>query len=208
MQTHASSPRGSGSHRSQQRPGDTFGRRRIFLGWGLFLCGLTQLLIAVVYHVNPRGAGTGQADVALSVMSRICEVVGANTPCQQTGHDGDICVDLGRWAAIAAVEIAHVRSRDRSGLLRGVVDDVLSAVLHQSRIVKLGAQVWVHLGAIVLDFCVSLTLAIDVRVRRETSACWQKMGETNAEGECVMFMQSLGVSLPSRSEGSDTGINR
>jgi len=34
----------------------------------LFLCGLTQLLIAVVYHVNPHGAGTGQAVVALSVL--------------------------------------------------------------------------------------------------------------------------------------------
>ncbi|KAK3315760.1 general substrate transporter [Apodospora peruviana] len=45
-----------------------FGRRRIFLTVGLILCGLAQLLTAIVYHVNPGKKSTGQAIVALAVI--------------------------------------------------------------------------------------------------------------------------------------------
>jgi len=45
-----------------------FGRRRVFLVSGLFLCGLAQLLTAVVYQVNPGAKSTGQAIVGLAVV--------------------------------------------------------------------------------------------------------------------------------------------
>lgn len=45
-----------------------FGRRRVFLVSGLLLCGLAQLLTAVVHHVNPGAKSTGQAIVALAVI--------------------------------------------------------------------------------------------------------------------------------------------
>ncbi|KAK0710238.1 general substrate transporter [Lasiosphaeria miniovina] len=45
-----------------------FGRRRVFLVSGLVLCGLAQLLTAVVYTVNPGTKSTGQAIVALAVI--------------------------------------------------------------------------------------------------------------------------------------------
>ncbi|GME48296.1 putative mfs monosaccharide transporter protein [Neofusicoccum parvum] len=45
-----------------------FGRRRIFLTVGMFICGLTQLLVAVVYTVNPGTLSTGRAIVGLSVV--------------------------------------------------------------------------------------------------------------------------------------------
>jgi SP family sugar:H+ symporter-like MFS transporter len=37
-----------------------YGRRRVFLFWGLALCGLTQLIIAAVYTVNPGTRSTGK----------------------------------------------------------------------------------------------------------------------------------------------------
>jgi SP family sugar:H+ symporter-like MFS transporter len=36
------------------------GRRRVFLMTGLSLCGITQLAIAAVYHVNPGTPSTGK----------------------------------------------------------------------------------------------------------------------------------------------------
>ncbi|KAK4139408.1 uncharacterized protein C8A04DRAFT_15904 [Dichotomopilus funicola] len=45
-----------------------YGRRRVFLVTGLTLCGLTQLLMAVVYQVNPGAQSTGQAVVALAIL--------------------------------------------------------------------------------------------------------------------------------------------
>ncbi|GAB1315359.1 Major facilitator-type transporter ecdD (Fragment) [Madurella fahalii] len=45
-----------------------FGRRRVFLISGMLLCGVAQLLTAVIYHVNPGAKSTGQAIVGLSVV--------------------------------------------------------------------------------------------------------------------------------------------
>jgi len=45
-----------------------FGRRRVFLVSGLILCGIAQLLTAVVYTVHPGTQSTGQAIVGLSVV--------------------------------------------------------------------------------------------------------------------------------------------
>ncbi|RYO45621.1 hypothetical protein AA0116_g13198 [Alternaria tenuissima] len=44
------------------------GRRRVFLMTGLSICGVTQLIIAAVYHVNPGTTGTGKVIVGLSVV--------------------------------------------------------------------------------------------------------------------------------------------
>lgn len=38
----------------------SIGRRRVFLMTGLTLCGLTQIIIAAVYHVQPGTVGTGK----------------------------------------------------------------------------------------------------------------------------------------------------
>jgi hypothetical protein len=45
-----------------------FGRRRVFLVSGLILCGIAQLVTAVVYTANPGTKSTGQAIVGLSVV--------------------------------------------------------------------------------------------------------------------------------------------
>jgi hypothetical protein len=45
-----------------------FGRRRVFLVTGLIVCGISQLLTAVIYQVNPGAKSTGQAIVALAVV--------------------------------------------------------------------------------------------------------------------------------------------
>lgn len=44
------------------------GRRRVFLMIGLFLCGLSQLLTAVIYTVQPGTKSTGRAVVGLAVV--------------------------------------------------------------------------------------------------------------------------------------------
>lgn len=44
------------------------GRRRVFLVTGLLICGVTQIIIAAVYHVNPGTVGTGK--VMLSFLER------------------------------------------------------------------------------------------------------------------------------------------
>ncbi|KAK0629408.1 general substrate transporter [Bombardia bombarda] len=45
-----------------------FGRRRVFLITGLLICGLAQLLTAIVYQMNPGTKSTGQAIVGLAVV--------------------------------------------------------------------------------------------------------------------------------------------
>ncbi|KAJ5933527.1 Maltose permease [Penicillium verhagenii] len=44
------------------------GRRRVFLVTGLILCGVSQLIVAIVYTVKPGTSGSGKAIVALSVI--------------------------------------------------------------------------------------------------------------------------------------------
>ncbi|KAF1935184.1 general substrate transporter [Clathrospora elynae] len=44
------------------------GRRRVFLMAGLSVCGITQLIVAAVYHVRPGTVGTGKTIVALSII--------------------------------------------------------------------------------------------------------------------------------------------
>lgn len=45
-----------------------FGRRRVFLMGGMFICGVTQFAVAAVYHVHPGTVSTGKAIVGLSVV--------------------------------------------------------------------------------------------------------------------------------------------
>lgn len=45
-----------------------FGRRRVFLIPGLILCGIAQLLTAVVYQASPGTTSTGQAVVGLAIL--------------------------------------------------------------------------------------------------------------------------------------------
>ncbi|KAI6254478.1 hypothetical protein MCOR27_010748 [Pyricularia oryzae] len=45
-----------------------YGRRRVLIGWGLVLCGVLQLIIAVVYQVYGRSVTTGNVLVALSCL--------------------------------------------------------------------------------------------------------------------------------------------
>jgi hypothetical protein len=45
-----------------------YGRRRIFLTWGLIICGFCQLIIAVVYQTHPGTKATGKVIVAVSVI--------------------------------------------------------------------------------------------------------------------------------------------
>jgi hypothetical protein len=44
------------------------GRRRVFLMIGLFICGLSQLLTAIIYTVQPGTKSTGRAVVGLAVV--------------------------------------------------------------------------------------------------------------------------------------------
>lgn len=44
------------------------GRRRVFLMIGMVLCGVSQLITAVVYTVNPGTQSTGKAVVGLAVI--------------------------------------------------------------------------------------------------------------------------------------------
>lgn len=53
-----------------------FGRRRVFLVPGLILCGVAQLLTAVVYQANPGAASTGQAVVGLAIVYILAYNVG------------------------------------------------------------------------------------------------------------------------------------
>lgn len=54
------------------------GRRRVFLVIGMFICGLTQLLTAVVYTIQPGTVSTGRAIVGLSVVYIVGYNVRAN----------------------------------------------------------------------------------------------------------------------------------
>ncbi|PSN59452.1 general substrate transporter [Corynespora cassiicola Philippines] len=44
------------------------GRRRVFLMIGMSICGVSQIIIAAVYHVHPGTVGTGKVIVAMSVI--------------------------------------------------------------------------------------------------------------------------------------------
>ena len=56
------------------------GRRRVFLMTGLSICGVTQLIIAAVYHVQPGTIGTGKVCSAPSYVYR------THTYVVSTGH--------------------------------------------------------------------------------------------------------------------------
>lgn len=45
-----------------------FGRRRVFLISGLIVCGVSQLIIAVIYTVKPGTIPTGRAIVGFSII--------------------------------------------------------------------------------------------------------------------------------------------
>lgn len=44
------------------------GRRRVFLTVGLFICGLSQLLTAIIYTISPGTQSTGKGIVALAII--------------------------------------------------------------------------------------------------------------------------------------------
>lgn len=67
------------------------------------------------------------------------------------GHDRNIRLDLWRRATFAAPPILHLRLGYRRWLLCCLVDDVHCPLLHQPGIPRLGAEVWVHLGAFLLE---------------------------------------------------------
>ncbi|KAK4187695.1 general substrate transporter [Podospora australis] len=62
-----------------------FGRRRVFLVSGLILCGISQLLVAIVYTVSPGTESTGQAIVGLSVgmVATYAWISGGELPSQR-----------------------------------------------------------------------------------------------------------------------------
>jgi len=41
------------------------GRRRVFLMIGMSICGVSQFIIAAVYHVNPGTVSTGKVSLSL-----------------------------------------------------------------------------------------------------------------------------------------------
>ncbi|KAF4624301.1 hypothetical protein G7Y89_g13873 [Cudoniella acicularis] len=45
-----------------------WGRRRVFLMWGMIICGICQLIIAAVYTADPGTASTGKVVVGISVL--------------------------------------------------------------------------------------------------------------------------------------------
>ncbi len=124
-----------------------FGRRRVFLVTGLILCGLAQLLTAVVYTVNPGTLSTGRAIVGLSVVyifaynvSVVCfigdvphrwKIADSVCWCRRPGDDCDIRLDLGRRAALTASAVLHLWSRHGSRLLCRLAHHIHGPLLHQ-----------------------------------------------------------------------------
>ena len=45
-----------------------YGRRRVFLFWGLIFCALTQLVLAIMYTVAPKAKSTLNGIVGISVV--------------------------------------------------------------------------------------------------------------------------------------------
>ena len=45
-----------------------YGRRRLFLTVGLLICGFVQLIVAVVYTVQPNDKSSGKVIVGMSVI--------------------------------------------------------------------------------------------------------------------------------------------
>ena len=116
------------------------GRRRVFLVTGLTLCGLAQLLAAVVYTVHPGTVSTGKAIVGLSVLYIIAYNVSGPEQLVMfafsklvTGNDINIRLDFRRRAAVSKTAILHLWTRCCSGFLRGLARHFHGTILHQSR---------------------------------------------------------------------------
>jgi hypothetical protein len=125
------------------------GRRRVFLMTGLSICGVSQLIIATVYHVQPGTVRTGKvSSVPIQFKER--------THWQKLGHCRSLsCVYLrlqryGRrvrlavgWRnSLSASALIHFRHRVRSWFPGCVARHVHGALLHQPRIFGLGTGVW------------------------------------------------------------------
>lgn len=72
-----------------------WGRRRVFLTTGLIICGMIQLLQAIVYTVHPGTVSTGKAIVGLSVVYLI-------------GYNG--CISSYAWVAGGEIPSQRLRS--------------------------------------------------------------------------------------------------
>ncbi|EON99397.1 putative general alpha-glucoside permease protein [Phaeoacremonium minimum UCRPA7] len=72
-----------------------YGRRRVFLTTGLIICGMIQLLQAIVYTVHPGTVSTGKAIVGLSVVYLI-------------GYNG--CISSYAWVAGGEIPSQRLRS--------------------------------------------------------------------------------------------------
>lgn len=89
-----------------------YGRRRAFLVTGLLLCGFVQLIVAVVYTVQPGKKSSGKVIVGMSVIY----IVGYNvsvallpvkTSLTFTGSHCNLCMVI-RWRdSIAATALLH-----------------------------------------------------------------------------------------------------
>lgn len=159
-----------------------FGRRRVFLIIGMFLCGLTQLLSAVVYTVQPGTVSTGRAIVGLSVVYIVGYNVRTappffNKPNQtlaflsflilvstcwdadkiDAGNGRDLCLDLGRRVAITALALLHLWPGNLDWILRGMARHLHRPLLHQSSVSQLGPQIRLHLGRALLAWSVSIS---------------------------------------------------
>jgi hypothetical protein len=80
-----------------------YGRRRVALMGGFILCGLLQLIVAVVYDKNPGTTVTGQVLVALSCLylmsynvSTIFEITSTMKLTVTVGHDCYLCMAFRR----------------------------------------------------------------------------------------------------------------
>lgn len=155
------------------------GRRRVFLMIGMFICGLTQLLTAIVYTAAPGTVSTGRSIVGLSVIYIVGYNVravllksrppsfsslagGGGETTQVTndiyfsGNGCDVRVDQWRRASFSTTALVYVRLGHFRCLPRRMARNVHGSVFHQPRVAQLGPQIRVYLGRSLLAWRVSL----------------------------------------------------
>lgn len=141
-----------------------YGRRRVLLMSGLLVCGIFQLITAVVYDKQPGTKTTGKvlvglaclymmsynvSDILISPAIARADRINAR---DSLGNDRHICMALGRRASDPAPSKPYIRSRSSSRLLRRLANNLYGPLFHQPCLFGLGSEIRVHLVPIMRRF--------------------------------------------------------
>lgn len=121
-----------------------YGRRRVFLGWGLIFGGIAQLIMAAIYTAYPKTKLAGK--VSFHRYSSVpsdkypighCKLFNYQ-PCFLQHNDSNICKASWGRITISEPSFVHTGNRDLNWIFLGMACIFYSSLLHKPCFSQLG----------------------------------------------------------------------